>query len=380
MTWRVSLLGLATAAWVAGCGGGGADSPQRPINAVKVAGDSLNDSGTFGFKFTVQNTQASPFKIWADIVTDGLGLPTLCARYRGTGPTSTTLNPNATACTNHAMGGGRISLAGAPSYSPPLSVIQQLQDLAAAGNYAYDDLLMVNGGGNDAADLLGAFLLAGQDQGASYVGLLGTLLSGAEVNAAAAGGQAGLANAGGLYMQRLATRLTSAISSQALDKGAQRVLVMTVPDITKTPRFLTLLAGISQQQGSAAAEGVRQTANAWVQAFNQQLRTNLGSDNRVLIADFYTELNRWTSTPADFGLTNTTTPACPVTGTDAQGLPSYTIATCSASSLGANPPVGQSGANWWQTYVFSDNFHGTPRTNELMGNHVLGLMTQRGWR
>jgi outer membrane lipase/esterase len=155
---------------------------------------------------------------------------------------------------------------------------------------------------------------------------------------------------------------------------------MTVPDITKTPRFLALLAGIGATQGQPVADGVRQTANAWVQAFNQQLRTNLGGDNRVLIADFYTELNRWTSTPADFGLTNATTPACPATGTDAQGLPSYTIATCSASSLSANPPTGQTGANWWQTYVFSDNFHGTPRTNELMGNYVLGLMAQRGWR
>ncbi len=181
-------------------------------------------------------------------------------------------------------------------------------------------------------------------------------------------------------MRRLATRLTTAITSQALEKGAKQVLVVTAPDITKTPRFLTLLQAIGRTQGSAAAEGVRQTANAWAQAFNQQLRTDLGSDSRVLIADFYTELNRWTSTPAAFGLTNATTPACPATGTDAQGLPSYTIATCSASSLSANPPAGQSGANWWQTYVFSDNFHGTPRTNELMGNHVLGLMAQRGWR
>jgi phospholipase/lecithinase/hemolysin len=36
--------------------------------------------------------------------------------------------------------------------------------------------------------------------------------------------------------------------------------------------------------------------------------------------------------------------------------------------------------NWWQTYVFSDNFHGTPKTNQLMGQVVLSLMTARGWR
>ena len=36
--------------------------------------------------------------------------------------------------------------------------------------------------------------------------------------------------------------------------------------------------------------------------------------------------------------------------------------------------------NWWQTYVFSDNFHGTPKTNQLMGEVALSLMTARGWR
>jgi phospholipase/lecithinase/hemolysin len=266
MKWRVSLVGLAAAAMLAACGGG--DTSLGPVNAVKVAGDSLNDSGTFGIKFTVQNTPGNPFKIWADVVSDGLGVPALCARYQGTGPTATALNLNATACTNHAIGGGRISLAAVPTYSAPLSVIKQLEDLAAAGNYRYDELLLVNGGGNDAADLVGAFLAAGQGQTAGYLALLGTLLSSAEVGAAVAGGQAGLAQAGGLYMQRLATRLTTTITTQALDKNAQRVLVMTVPDITRTPRFLTLLAGIGATQSPAVAEGVRQTANAWVQAFN----------------------------------------------------------------------------------------------------------------
>jgi hypothetical protein len=47
-------------------------------------------------------------------------------------------------------------------------------------------------------------------------------------------------------------------------------------------------------------------------------------------------------------------------------LPSYTIGTCTAASLSAAPQPGTSGADWWKTYVFSDNFHGTPRTNQLM--------------
>lgn len=376
MKWRLSLIGLAAVVAMAGCGGGG----DGPVNVIKVAGDSLSDSGTLGFKFTVQNAPGTPFKIWTDVVADSLGVAPLCARYQGSDPTAVALNASATTCTSYAIGGGRVSLAGAPTYSAPLSVIQQLQDIAAAGEYDRDELLLVNGGGNDVADLTGAFLAAAQDEGASYAALLATELTSAEISAASAGGQPGLAQAGGLYIQRVSNRLTTAVTTQALNKGAKRVILMTVPDVTKTPRFLTLLAGIAATQGQATAEDVRQTANAWAQAFNQQLRSNLGNDRRVIIADFYTELNRWTTTPASFGLTNATTPACPSTGTDAQGLPEYTIYTCAASALSAAPPTGITDPDWWKSYVFSDNFHGTPRTNELMGNYVLTLMEQQGWK
>lgn len=377
MNWRITLLGLASALALVSCGGG--DS-LGPVTRIKVAGDSLNDSGTFGFKFTVQNGTATPYKIWSDVLNEGLGLSPLCARYSGTGPTAVTSNPNASSCTSHAIGGGRVSLAAVPTYSPELAVGKQLQDLGSAGNYASGDLLLVNGGGNDAADLTGAFLSISSDGGAAYTALLGTQLSAAEVQAAAAGGQAGLANAGGLYMQRLATQLTKSVSDHALSKGARRVIVVTMPDITRTPRFLTLLGGIAATQGQATADAVRSTVNGWTQAFNQQLSGAFTGDSRVAIADFYAELNRWTSTPSAYGLTNATTPACPITGQDAQGLPSYTIATCTAASLSAAPPSGVTDPNWWQTYVFSDNFHGTPKTNQLMGEVALSLMTARGWR
>lgn len=375
MNWRITLLGLASALALVSCGGG--DS-LGPVTRIKVAGDSLNDSGTFGFKFTVQSGTPTPSKIWSDVVNDGLGLSPLCARYTGTGPTAVIPNPNAGSCTSHAIGGGRVSLAAVPNYSPELAVGKQLQDLGSAGNYASGDMLMVNGGGNDAADLTGAFLA--NDNGASYAALLGTQLTPAEMQAAAAGGQAGMANAGGLYMQRLATQLAKSVSDHALNKGARRVIVVTMPDITRTPRFLTLLAGIAATQNQATADAVRATVNAWTQAFNQQLSSAFTGDGRVAVADFYTELNRWTSTPSAYGLTNATTPACPVTGQDAQGLPSYTIATCTAAGLSAAPPTGVTDPDWWQSYVFSDNFHGTPKTNQLMGQVVLSLMTARGWR
>ena len=55
--YRILAAALATAGLLVACGGGsGADTtPRAKITSVKVMGDSLSDSGTFGYKFTVQN-------------------------------------------------------------------------------------------------------------------------------------------------------------------------------------------------------------------------------------------------------------------------------------------------------------------------------------
>ena len=186
-------------------------------------------------------------------------------------------------------------------------------------------------------------------------------------------------------MQALANLLADTLTAQALDKGARRVAVVTAPDVTRTPRFQAVLAGVAAASGGgaagqAAAAGVQQVARTWIQAFNAQLTSRLGNDPRVAIADFYTELNKWLDQPATYGLTNTTTPACPVVGQDSTGLPAYNLATCSAASLSASPPAGVTNSKWWETYVFSDNFHGTPRTNELFSSLVLTALSSKGLR
>ena len=66
---------LATAGLLAACGGGGgADTtPKAKVTSVKVMGDSLADSGTFGFKFTVQGsvlTCAGSTMIWPERIAD----------------------------------------------------------------------------------------------------------------------------------------------------------------------------------------------------------------------------------------------------------------------------------------------------------------------
>jgi outer membrane lipase/esterase len=377
---------VAAAALLAACGGDD-DTPAGPrTSAVKVVGDSLNDVGTFGVKATVQGTAAQPAKLWVDVVAAGVGINNLCARYTATaaGPVLNTAAAAAT-CTNYAIGGGVVNRPGTGTAdASPLSVVQQLKDLSASGPFVADDLLLVDGGGNDAAEVFGRYLAAAADGGAAYVALMSELLTPAQVQAIATGGQAGLAAAGGQYMTALANALADAVTTQALDKGAKRVVVITVPNITKTPRFLNVLSAVAVQSGGGtvgaqAAEQVAGVANSWVQAYNAQLKARLGSLATVAVVDFYAQLNGWVANPASGGFTNVTNPACPAVGTDASGLPTYSLPTCTEAALSATPPSGST-ADWWRTYLFSDNFHGTPRANQLIGEGVLAAITSKGWK
>lgn len=366
----------AVAGLLAACGGGD-NPPPVTTSAVKVVGDSLADSGVFGFKFTVQGNA-----IWTERVASAVGAPALCPRYAAQSASLVVANPAATACTSYGVGGARINPADPGADDTPFSVVKQLATLASEKPFSPDELLLVDGGGNDVADLAGRYLAAGGplgDGGLAFTTLAGELLTTQEINGAFTTG--GLPAVGTLYLQRLADKLADAITTHALNRDASRVVVLTVPDVTVTPRFLAVLAGVELQSGSTAAAGVKALVSGWVQAFNAQLRSRLGAQPRVAIVDFYASLNQWVSAPASYGLTNATTPACPVKGTDGSGLPTYEIATCTATLLDTPPlPVGETAAGWWQTYVFSDNFHGTPRTNELMAQTVVQALVAKGWK
>jgi hypothetical protein len=118
---------------------------------VRVFGDSLSDSGTFGLKFTVQGSAATgpgSSSIWVDVVAAQYQKKLLCPYFRITGSAVATES----GCTNYAIGGGRINNFTDPG--SPLSVVVQLQTAAQIhGAYTASDILLIDGGGNDAADL-----------------------------------------------------------------------------------------------------------------------------------------------------------------------------------------------------------------------------------
>jgi outer membrane lipase/esterase len=390
-TWKHALSALGAALLVAACGGGGdgtATSTGAGITTIKVVGDSLTDSGVFGFKFAMQGSATEPMQIWTERIAAQFGAPALCPRYVATRTSTSTvtvaLNPSATACTSYGVGDSRIN--NVPSPTSAFSIPQQLKDLAAEKAYGAGDLLLVDGGGNDAADLVGAFLAAPRDQGAAYSGLLGTLLAPTVVGTQLAAGPTGFANAGALYMTALADKMFDAVKTNALDKGAKKVVLLNMPGITNTPRFqgaLDLVA-LGNGGGTAGATARAQTEaiiNSWIVAFNKQLAAKFSGNANVTVVDFYGNFNDQVANPAQYGLTNVKTPACPVAAIGADGLPVYNTPACTSTALSAQtPPAGSSGnADWWKTYAFSDGFHPTMYGYQLLAILVTKNLATAGW-
>ena len=370
ITRRLHLAALAalSAALLASCGG--AFSSRDDFDRVIVAGDSLADEGTYGLKFTVQNSAAPAegYRVFPEIVASEYDVET-CNHYTYNGTTFVT---NAD-CTNYAVAGARIvnpaSQGGADS---PLSIPAQLAAASArSGPYFRTDLVVVDGGGNDAADLVAAFLgatdAAGQD---AYRDFLLQQIPAATLDPILAQPN-GNAQAAGLYMRNLADTYYNAIRANVLSRGASRVAILNLPDITLTPRFRQVLAQVALANGDVAAAQLQAAIRQWIDAFNTQLEARIGTDNRVALVDFNADFTDEVQNPARYGLTNATQSACEVAG-----IPS--IQSCTSAALDANPPAGLR-AGWWQTWAFSDSFHPTPLGHQLLADSVFRALARAGW-
>jgi outer membrane lipase/esterase len=384
---RLRLLAAAfvVAAWLAACGGG--NGQWVPITRMAVAGDSLADVGTFGFKFTVQDS-ANPstgFPVFPQVVEQRLGLSGQCNFYVFNGSTFTT---NSTpGCSNFAISGSRIvNPAARGGAAGPQSIPLQLATAvqAAGGAWSRNDLIVVDGGGNDAADLVGAYLGAASGSAGltAYQSFLAQQIDSATLSVTLALPN-GAELAAGLYMQKLADTYYNAVKLNVLDKGAIHVALLDVPDITLTPRFQAVLAGVAQANGggtagASAAAAVQGAIRQWIAAFNSQLNARVGADTRVVVASTNADFTDQVLRPATYGLTNVTTAACPVTGIDSSGLPAYDFPTCTSAALDAAPPPGLV-AGWWQTWLFADGFHPTPHGHRLLGATVIRALVRAGW-
>lgn len=380
MEYRMRLAVMALAALLAACGDG--SGPRT--SAVRVVGDSLNDSGTFGFKFTVQDALDGT-RIWTDHVADAVGVDAPCARHAALGEFSLIENPAAVDCLSYAVGKGRINVPDADAKlggdATPFSIPHQLDRMSRAKAFGPDELLLADGGGNDVADLLRAYLNAGMDGGVSFAQLLAELPMPDPMPQTPFD-----ADAGAVYMTALADKLADDIRNLALMQGARRVVVLNIPQLTKTPylkAMVPVLEGMSGggDVGRAAASQVMDRVDLWIRAFNDRLQWRFATEGRVAVVDLHNPFRLWVDRPTDFGFTDSSHVACPPeTGVlDSLGLPVYVLGNCQAWRLSAYPPVGAAGTNWWTTYVFADDFHGSPMTNRLMADLVLHELRERGW-
>lgn len=389
---RSALTIAACALLLAACGGGGShdrttDSTGGAAKPVlKVFGDSLMDSGTYGFKVTVQNSdKARPFLIIPEVVAASLGASTPCPFYNYA-VSAFVLNP---VCNNFAVAGGRINTRGdtnaAIDLATPLSILNQIS--MGAPFLLPSDVVIVDGGANDMADLLGAYLGASTPDGLNtFSGKLATVLPASTVAALLTNTPTAtsLNTASLAYVQALGQLLVQSINNKIIARGVRKVVVVNAVDITTTPLFAGVMAAAGAGQGSAQRNALQATIQTWTTTFNTSLARGLTSNN-VQVVDLNTQFTNFLVLSAQYGLTNTGTPACPKVdgGLDRVGLASLsqpaTVLACNASNMSSHVPIGETSSNWWQSYAFADDFHPTPALHGLIGGFVVQQLVRVGW-
>ena len=349
-----------------------AASALTGVSRLIVAGDSLVDVGTFGFKFTVQDSaNAVGFSVLPDLVAAAHGLAAGCSHYVDSG-TGGVVPRGDSGCTNFAVGGGRI-LDG----DGPLNIRNQLGAVAASMIFRAGDLLLVEGGANDASDVAAGFLgSVGSRTGTlAFVAFLARRVETGDLLDTIRGDDS-LARSATLYMQEAADALADSITTNALDRGAPRVAVLNLPDLTITPRFSSAFERLVQKEGADDANAARNAVRAAIDAFNVRLQGRLGNDPRVVLVDLRTTVADQIARAPLFGLTDAQHAACPVTDTNSAGLPQWALQSCTSASLDAARPAG-SAPGWWKSWAFADGFHPTPFGHRLLADSVNRALAAR---
>jgi phospholipase/lecithinase/hemolysin len=349
-------------------------------------GDSLSDVGTYkvgtiaalgGGKWTVNSATA---RNWTEWIAADIGVAAPCAAETGMLPNipgivgaAVTAHPE---CTNYAEGSSRVSGIFAPSsytlQAAPFSQVnlglmakpltaQVATHLAShGGHFSGTELVTVLAGGNDLFMNIGAV----QAAAAGGAGAVGAAVAAgwdtATQNAVAAGGAAAVqaaATAAVTNMGVAGATLAGLIKTQIVGNGAKYVAVVNLPDASQTP---SALAQDAQTRG---------LINQMVTTFNTQLSQGLAGASGVVYVDAYTQGRDQIANPAQYGLTNVTTPACSSTS-PANPLGGTSI-TCTAQST---VPGDVS------TYLYADaTGHATPFGYQLLAQFVAVQMAKAGW-
>lgn len=406
--WNKVTLAVAFAGLLASCGGGDQPAPLFKFNQLIAFGDSLSDVGTYkvgaiaasgGGQFTVNSATA---KNWTELLAAKYSLPAPCAAQTGFSPLipgfSGAATVNISTCRNYAQGsarvtnpfgpnskaiqdavfaayggasGGAAAVAAAAAAAPlgltALPILNQINNhlaVAPGGRFLPQELVVILSGGNDVfLNLNGVASAAAGGAGAVGAAQFAGWTS-AQQTAVAAGGAAAVSAAQAAAIQGMTqagTELAGYIKTLIVAKGAKFIALVNLPDVGQTPFVISL--------GAANAGFV----NLLATTFNSAVANGLAGVPEVLIVDAYTQGRAQTASPAAFGISNVTTPACRTgtgtgnplgtnaTSTSAAGGPSI---TCTSASVIANS----------DRYNFSDDVHLTPYANQLLADFVASRM------
>jgi phospholipase/lecithinase/hemolysin len=384
--WHLATLAAAAALVAAGCGGG--DSGQTlDVGKVISFGDSLSDLGAytpatqiplgqpagvapfFGGKFTTNThtgytaaSNSSTSNIWVEWVAARVGVA-ITAHEVGFGPQTVKCLAAATpalanSCTGYAQGGSRVSNPagignpngnGIVGTSPapmtrPLTT-QVANHLARFSGFAANDIVFVWGGHNDAFIQLGAVAAAATTPAAAVAA-----------------------------MQTAGAELATLVKNEILGKGAARVAVLNLVDISLTPGYSGLPAANKALLTQLTAE------------FNTALQAGL-SGSSAQIVDVRTYLGAVTANPSIAGLTNATVPVCDrakIAAFTANRVTDGSSLFCNAapaSAFTAPVPilnalkVGTSAS----THLYADDVHPTTGGHRATADFVWSQLQSFGW-
>jgi phospholipase/lecithinase/hemolysin len=150
------------------------------------------------------------------------------------------------------------------------------------------------------------------------------------------------------------------------NKGATRVVVVNLPDVSKTPYALSTISG--------ADNSTQQLVLAMTTTFNTTLQTGLAGTSGVLFVDAFSENQRQIANQTHYGLTNVTATACNLN----YGVnPLATVGNADGSSLACKS--SNLIAADTSRYLFADGVHPTPYGHKLLAQYVTKAMVIAGW-
>jgi len=402
--------------------------PAGGFKQIVAFGDSLSDDGAYtlaalsvygpgtssdiaftglpypaGGQFTVNG---APSGNWTNVLAKslnigltpnliGYGTPSGVMYLGATGPTpnpafcafSAPPSSGQANCTNFAQGGSMVSNANGIGHSGgalTLPVTAQVQNYLNqfGGSFNANQLVTVLAGNNDIFTALGtvnATVTQAVTQAVTSALQQNPNLTQAQIAAIQASAQHDATTAAVATAQTTVAQAADALAAQVnlmTSKGAKYVLVYTLPDSSLTPfgRGLPYTAATPPQAppaGYVCDNTVTSTPcyllSNLVQVFNQRLLNDL-QGQPVKVLDGYSLLNQEIANPAQFGLSNVTTPWC-------------NPATTSSLLCNVNTPYAAAGASQSNlgTWLFADSVHPTPAGYQIIANATLQAMKGFGW-